>query len=167
MPGGRVAIIQTRWHKDDLTGRVTTDMIKNPESDQYEIVEFPAILDSEDSDGKPTQKPLWPEFFDLTALLRTKASMPTFQWNSQYQQQPTAEEASIVKREWWQIWTKDDPPHCEYIIMSLDAAAEKNNRADYTALTTWGVFFNEEENAHHIILLNSIKERLELSLIHI
>ena len=161
MPGGRVAIIQTRWHMDDLTGRVTTDMVKNPESDQYEIVEFPALLDSEDSDGKPIQKPLWPEFFDLSALLRTKASMPTFQWNSQYQQQPTAEEASIVKREWWQIWAKDDPPHCDYLIMSLDAAAEKNNRADYTALTTWGVFFNEEENAHHIILLNSIKERLE------
>ena len=45
--------------------------------------------------------------------------------------------------------------------MTLDAAAEKNNRADYTALTTWGVFFNEEENCYGIILLNSIKKRLE------
>ena len=59
------------------------------------------------------------------------------------------------------MWGKDNPPACEYIIMSLDAAAETHNRADYTALTTWGVFFNEEENAHHIILLNSIKKRLE------
>ena len=157
MPGGRVAIIQTRWHMDDLTGRVTDDMIKNEGSDQYEIIEFPAILDAEDG----TQKPLWPEFFDLDALTRTKASMPTFQWNAQYQQNPTSEEASIVKREWWQIWPHDDPPPVEYIIMSLDAAAEKHNRADYTALTTWGVFFNEEENAHHLILLDSIKERLE------
>ncbi len=99
MPGGRVAIIQTRWHMDDLTGRVTSDMVKNEKSDQFEIIEFPAILDSEDDDGKPIQKPLWPEFFDLEALLRTKSSMPTFQWNAQYQQQPTAEEASIVKRE--------------------------------------------------------------------
>ena len=92
---------------------------------------------------------LWPEFFDLTALERTKASMPAFQWNAQYQQQPTAEEASIIKREWWGIWPHDNPPHVEYVIMSLDAAAEKHNRADYTALTTWGVFFNEEEGAHH------------------
>jgi predicted phage terminase large subunit-like protein len=87
--------------------------------------------------------------------------MPTFQWNAQYQQQPTAEEASIVKREWWNWWEKENPPACEYIIMSLDAAAEKHNRADYTALTTWGVFFNEEENAYNIILLNSIKQRIE------
>tara|TARA_R110000764_G_scaffold107297_4_gene193140 strand:- start:4385 stop:5926 length:1542 start_codon:yes stop_codon:yes gene_type:complete len=161
MPGGSVAIIQTRWHMDDLTGRVTNDMVKNENSDQFQVVEFPAILDSEDADGKPVQKPLWPEFFGLEALLRTKASMPSFQWNAQYQQTPTAEEASIVKREWWRIWVDDEPPKCEYIIMSLDAAAEKHNRADYTSLTTWGVFFNEEEEMHNLILLNAIKERME------
>ena len=162
MPGGRVAIIQTRWHMDDLTGRVTRDMVNNDLSDQYEVVEFPAILELESKNsGKIVHKPLWPEFFDMKALERTKASMPVFQWNAQYQQQPTAEEAAVVKREWWQEWTSENPPVCEYIIMSLDAAAEKHNRADFTALTTWGVFLNEEENAYHIILLNSIKERLE------
>ena len=162
MPGGRVAIIQTRWHMDDLTGRVTKDMTQNERADQYEIVEFPAILDVDDEEtGEMIQKPLWPEFFDLEALLRTKASMPTFQWNAQYQQEPTAEEAALVKREWWQMWEQGDPPSCEYIIMSLDAAAETHNRADYTALTTWGVFLNEENEAYNIILLNSIKKRME------
>lgn len=161
MPGGRVAIIQTRWHLDDLTGRVLKDM-NNENSDQYNVVEFPAILDVKDKEtGKHSEKALWPEFFDIPALLRTKASMPVFQWNAQYQQNPTAEEAALVKREWWQIWEKDDPPSCEYIIMSLDAAAESHNRADFTALTTWGVFLNEESDAYHIILLNSIKKRLE------
>ena len=87
--------------------------------------------------------------------------MPVFQWNAQYQQEPTAEEASIIKREWWQKWKAEEPPVCEYIIMSLDAAAETHNRADYTALTTWGVFMNEEAGEHHIILLNSIKDRFE------
>jgi predicted phage terminase large subunit-like protein len=162
MPGGSVAIIQTRWHMDDLTGRVTKDMSNNARSDQYEVVEFPAILEVKDNKtGKYVEKPLWPEFFDLEALLRTKASMPNFQWNAQYQQQPTAEEASIVKREWWNIWDSDSAPSCEYIIMSLDAAAESHNRADYTALTTWGIFLNEETEAYNIILLNSIKKRLE------
>lgn len=162
MPQGRVAIIQTRWHMDDLTGRVIRDMAQNEKSDQYEVIEFPAILEVEDKKtGKTVEKPLWPEFFDLEALHRTKASMPVFQWNAQYQQKPTAEEAAIIKREWWQMWPKEDPPSCEYIIMSLDAAAETNNRADFTALTTWGVFFNEEEDAYHIILLNSIKDRFE------
>ena len=162
MPGGSVAIIQTRWHMDDLTGRVVKDMSQNEKSDQYDVVEFPAVVEVEDKkNGKTIEKPLWPEFFDMAALERTKASMPLFQWNAQYQQQPTAEEAAIVKREWWQIWEKERPPICEYIIMSLDSAAEKHNRADYTALTTWGVFFNEETNAHNIILLNSIKDRYE------
>ena len=162
MPGGRVAIIQTRWHMDDLTGRVVRDMGQNERADEFEVIEFPAILDIKDAKtGKSVQKPLWPEFFDLDALLRTKASMPTFQWNAQYQQEPTAEEAALIKREWWNIWTKEDPPKCEYLIMSLDSAAEKHNRADFTALTTWGVFFNEDTDAYNIILLNSIKKRLE------
>jgi len=162
MPGGRVAIIQTRWHMDDLTGRVTKDMVQNERADQYEVVEFPAILDIDDEEtGEMIQKPLWPEFFDLEALLRTKASMPTFQWNAQYQQEPTAEEAALVKREWWQMWEQGNPPPCEYIIMSLDAAAETHNRADFTALTTWGVFLNEDNEAYNIILLNSIKKRME------
>jgi|TARA_E500000318_G_scaffold105820_1_gene113161 predicted phage terminase large subunit-like protein len=160
MPGGRVAIIQTRWHMDDLTGRVVRDMTQNDRADQFEVIEFPAILEVE-REGQVVDKPLWPEFFDLEALLRTKASMPNFQWNAQYQQQPTAEEAAIVKREWWQIWGNERPPACEYLIMTLDSAAEKHNRADFTALATWGVFFNEETDAYNIILLNSIKRRLE------
>ena len=162
MPGGRVAIIGTRWHMDDLIGRVTSDMVKNVDSDQYEVFEFPAILEVNDPEtGAAVQKALWPEFFDLPALLRTKASMPAFQWNAQYQQRPTAEEAALIKRDWWRIWEKDQPPACEYIIMSLDAAAETHNRADYTSLTTWGVFNNEEEGSHNIILLHAIKGRYE------
>ena len=166
MPGGRVAVVQTRWHASDLTGRLIQDMANNEGADQYEVVEFPAILEVEETDAdtgeeKIVQKALWPEFFDMPALLRTKASMPVFQWNAQYQQNPTGEEAAIVKREWWLLWPDEDPPAVEYIIMSLDAAAETNNRADFTALTTWGVFYNEEAHAHHIILLNSIKRRME------
>lgn len=162
MPGGRVAIIQTRWHLDDLTGRVVRDMTQNSGADQYEVVEFPAILEVKNKKtGEISEKALWPEFFDMPALLRTKASMPVFQWNAQFQQNPTAEEAAVVKREWWNTWEKEDPPSCSYLIMSLDSAAETNNRADFTALTTWGVFLNKETDAHNIILLNAIKKRVE------
>jgi len=157
MPEGCVAIVGTRWSQNDLIGRVINDMVRNPDADQWEVVEFPAILDTSTTDGAGesvvVQKSLWPEQWSLESLLRTKASMPPFQWNAQYMQHPTAAEASIIKREWWRPWEKDDPPVCEYIIMSLDAAAEKTNRSDFTALTTWGVA--------NIILLNSIKERWE------
>ena len=157
MPGGRVAIVHTRWHQDDLTGRLVKDMVQNDGSDQYEIVEFPAIF----NENSPEEAPLWPEFFDLTALKRTKASMPVFQWNAQYQQNPTGEEAAIIKREWWQVWKNERPPQCEYVIMALDAAAETNNRADFTSITTWGVFMNDETEAYNIVLLNAIKKRVE------
>jgi predicted phage terminase large subunit-like protein len=149
----------TRWSTDDLTGRVVKDMAMNERGDQYEVIEFPAIL----NEGEPDEKALWSDFFDLDALKQIKAGMPAFQWNAQYQQNPTGEEGAIVKREWWQTWKKEKPPKCEYLIMSLDSAAETKNRNDYSALTTWGVFFNEEtdRNRYEIILLNAIKERYE------
>jgi len=159
MPGGRVAVVQTRWHQDDLSGKLIRDMVQNEGSDQYEVVEFPAIFNENTDD----ERALWPEWMPLDVLKRTKASMPVFQWNAQYQQNPTAEEAAIVKREWWNVWKSETAPPCEYLIMTLDAAAETHNRADFTALTTWGVFFNEETNAHNIILLNSIKRRVEFT----
>lgn len=156
MPGGRVVITATRWHADDLIGRVTADM-KKEDADQYHVVEFPAIL----NEGTPEEKALWPEFFDLKALKRTKASMPLFQWNAQYQQNPTAEEGAIIRRDDWRRWTAARSPECEYIITTLDAAAEAHNRADFTACVTFGVFFNEQENMSQIIMLDAWQRRIE------
>jgi len=155
MSGGRVAIVHTRWHQDDLIGHLVKDGAKNAKADQYEVFEFPAIL--------PSGKALWPEKFDLTALERTKASMPAFQWNAQYMQAPTAEGGALLKREWWRPWKKDRPPTCDYVIMALDAAAEKNTRADFTAILTFGVFSDDEltQGASHLILLNAINVRVE------
>lgn len=152
MPGGSIIIVMTRWSKLDLTGMIVNQMGKEEDVDQWEIVEFPAILND---------KPLWGEFWTLEELLGKKAGMDPRYWQAQYMQNPVSEEGALIKREWWQIWEKDDPPPCEFTIMSLDAAQESNNRADYNALTTWGVFFNEETNNYAIILLNSIKRRME------
>jgi predicted phage terminase large subunit-like protein len=152
MPGGSIIIVMTRWSKLDLTGMIVNQMAKEEDVDQWEIVEFPAILN---------EKPLWGDFWSLEELLGKKAGMDPRYWQAQYMQNPVSEEGALLKREWWQIWEKDDPPQCEFTIMSLDAAQESNNRADYNALTVWGVFFNEETNNYAIILLNSIKKRLE------
>lgn len=158
MSGGRVAVIHTRWHQDDLIGHLVKDGINNPKADQYEVFEFPAIIDTASG-----AKALWPEKFDLAALERTKASMPAYQWNAQYMQSPTAEEAAIIKRDWWRPWLADKPPVCDYLIMTLDAAAEKHTRADFTALLTFGVFSDDEltDGASHLILLNAINVRVE------
>jgi predicted phage terminase large subunit-like protein len=153
MPGGAIIIVMTRWSKLDLTGMIVQQTERNEDVDPWEVVEFPAIKD----DGQA----LWPEFWDVEELLAKKAALDIRYWNAQYMQKPTSEEGALIKREWWQIWEKDDPPECEFIIMSLDAAQEATNRADYNALTTWGVFYNEETQNFAIILLNAIKKRME------
>ena len=157
MPGGAIIVVMTRWSKLDLTGQIVDQMIKNDEVDEWEVVEFPAIL--ENNEGE--EVPLWPEFWALEELKARRAALDIRYWNAQYMQNPVSEEGALIKREWWNIWEEENPPTCEFIIMTLDAAQEANNRADYNALTTWGVFFNEETNNYNIILLNAIKKRLE------
>jgi predicted phage terminase large subunit-like protein len=152
MPGGAIIIVMTRWSKLDLTGQIIAQMGREEGVDPWEVVEFPAILDD---------KPLWGAFWSLEELLAKKAGMDIRYWEAQYMQNPVSQEGALIKREWWKIWDKDAPPVCEFVIMSLDAAQEANNRADYNALTTWGVFFNEETKNYNIILLNSIKQRME------
>lgn len=96
---------------------------------------------------------------ELTAL---REELPNSKWQAQYQQNPIGDESAIVKREWWKIWEGDAPPKCDYILQSWDTAFEKNNRADYSAGTTWGVFNNPEDNEMpNIILLDTYKKRVE------
>lgn len=139
----------TRWSDKDLTGRV----LKSDNTD-WELIELPAIM--------PSGNPLWPEFWSLEELLALKQELPPFKWNAQYQQKPTGEEGAIVKRDWWKRWEPDRPPRCEYIIQSWDTAFTKSQRADYSACTTWGVFYrDEDEQDVNIILLDAFKEKME------
>ena len=156
MPGGAIIVVMTRWSKLDLTGQIVNQMIKNDEVDNWEVVEFPAILEKEGEEVA-----LWPEFWPIEELQSRRAALDIRYWNAQYLQNPTSEEGALIKREWWNMWEGEKPPSCEFIIMTLDAAQEANNRADYNALTTWGVFMNEETNNYNIVLLDAIKQRLE------
>ena len=79
-------------------------------------------------------------------------------------QQPTSEVSAIIKREWWKIWEPENPPPCEFIIQSWDTAFLKSERSDYSACTTWGVFYKDDDTGipqANIILLNSFKRRME------
>ena len=157
MPGGAIIIIMTRWSLLDLTGRLIDYQIKNPDSIPWEIVELPAIL-NEDTEQ---EKSLWPEQWPLESLKATKAALDPRYWNAQYMQQPTAETSAIVSRKHWRIWEGDEPPPCDYVIQSWDTAFETKNNSDYSACTTWGVFYNEEENNKpQIILLDAFKDRM-------
>ena len=152
-PGGSIVIVMTRWSKRDLTGRVLKSMVER-DGDEWEIIELPAIL--------PSEKPLWPEFWSYDELCKLRNELPLSKWQAQYQQEPTSEAGALVKREWWKVWDQDRAPPCEFIIQSWDTAFTKNERSDYSACTTWGVFYLEEDQGNaNIILLDAFKERME------
>jgi predicted phage terminase large subunit-like protein len=157
MPGGAIIIVMTRWSLLDLTGRLLTYQTKNPESIPWEIVELPAIL----NEDTPQEKSLWPEQWPLESLKATKASIDPRYWNAQYMQQPTMDNSALISRKSWRIWIPEDPPKCEYILQSWDTAFETKNTSDYSACTTWGVWYNEEEgNTPQLILLDAFKDRM-------
>jgi len=152
-PGGAIIIVMTRWSIRDLTAKVLQKQAEGG-ADQWEVVEFPAIFPD-------TDNVLWPEFWSRDELEGVRASIPVAKWNAQYLQNPTAEEGAIIKREWWNVWDHDDPPVVDYIIQSYDTAFTKSERADYSAITTWGVFYPDEGDEAAIILLDAEKGRWE------
>ena len=153
-PGGSIVIVMTRWAEKDLTGRVIKDAAMRDSLDEWEIIEFPAIL--------PSGNPLWPEFWSFKELSALREELPPIKWNAQYQQAPTGEEGALVKREWWKVWKPERPPQCEFIIQSWDTAFTKNERSDYSACTTWGVFhLNDDPNDINVILLDAFQKRME------
>jgi len=151
-PGGAICLVMTRWSKKDLTGRILKASIERGGSDEWEVIELPAIL--------PSGKPIWPGFWPIEQLESLKAELPIGKWTAQYQQDPTSEEGAIIKREWWKEWKEKKPPDCDFVIQSWDTAFLAKETADYSACTTWGVFYNEDKQAN-IILLDALQERLE------
>ena len=150
-PGGSIVIVMTRWSTKDLTGKLINAQT-NANADQWDVVEFPAILND---------KPMWPEFWKLSELEGVKASLSEQKWQAQWQQSPTSEEGSIIKREWWRMWPKDTLPDLMHVIQSYDTAFSKRETADFSAITTWGVFQPEEDGPPHVLLLAMHKGRYD------
>jgi len=150
-PGGSIVVVMTRWSLKDLTGKLIKAQGSDVMSDQWDMIEFPAIL--------PSDNILWPEFWKKEELLKVKASLSLAKWNAQWQQNPTAEEGAIIKKEWWNVWESKTVPPVSYIMQSYDTAFSKKETADYSAITTWGIFQPEEGGPDHIILLDARKGR--------
>jgi predicted phage terminase large subunit-like protein len=156
-PGGKICIVGTRWGKRDLYGRIQQEFINNPKGDKWEVITLPAVL--------PSGRSMWPEFWPVEELLRTKEVIPPSKWAAQYQQEPTSEENAILKRDYWKRWKQNKPPYCDYVLMSWDTAFEKSERADFSACTVWGVFTHESPSdgmtRNCLVLLDAFKDRME------
>ena len=153
-PGGAIVVLMTRWGTMDLTARLIKAQASH-NADRWEVIEFPAIFD----EGEPNERPLWPAFWKLEELRAVKASLSPQKWQAQWQQNPTSDDGAILKREWWKRWTKDYTPHLEYVIQSYDTAYSKKETADFSAITTWGVFTVDMDSGPSILLLNVKKGR--------
>ncbi len=154
-PGGAIIIVMTRWSKRDLTAQVVKADAQR-EGEGWEVIEFPALFDDD--------RPLWPEFWSREELMALRNELPVGKWMAQYMQSPTSDVNAIIKREWWRIWEDENPPPCDFLIQSWDTAFTKSERSDYSACTTWGVFYKDDDTGlpqANIILLNAFKKRME------
>ena len=153
-PGGSIVIVMTRWAENDLTGKLIRQQARDILADKWEVIEFPALMPE-------TDEPMWPEFWNKKDLLNVKGSLSVAKWEAQWQQNPTSEASALLKRDWWRRWKKKEMPPLEYVMQSYDTAFNKNNNADYSAITTWGVFYPEETGTPNIILCDARKDRWE------
>ena len=149
-PNGSIIIINTRWKMDDLSGRLLRQQ-GQLKSDQWEILEFPAIL--------PSGAPLWPGYWQLEELEKVKMSIGLKKWNAQWQQQPTNDDGAVLKRDWWRKWKLAEPPACDYVLQTMDTAYSKKETADFSVIATWGVFYPNSDDGPALILLGVKKGR--------
>ncbi len=150
-PGASIVLVMTRWSTKDLTAQLLKAQ-KEVKGDQWSVVEFPALMD---------HGPVWPEYWNKEELEKVKATLPVKKWNAQWMQQPTSDEGAIIKREWWRTYEKDTIPPLQHVIQSYDTAYLKKETADFSAITTWGVFYPNEDSAANLILLDAVKGRYE------
>jgi len=156
-PEGFIILVMTRWREDDLVGWV----MKEHAHEGWETVDFPAIL--------PNGEALWPERYSLEWLQNKRRSMTERSWNALYMQRPTVLEGGILKRQWWQRWSRSEPPPVEHIVLSLDTAFSEKDSADYSAATVWGYFRSKDTEDEtraakvydNIILLDAWQGRVD------
>ena len=154
-PGASIVLVMTRWSTKDLTSMLLKAQ-KEVKGDQWDVIEFPAIMEHESG-----AKPVWPEYWSLDELEKVKATLPVKKWNAQFMQQPTSEEGALIKREWWCRYKDDYIPPLQHVIQSYDTAFLKKESADFSAITTWGMFYPNQDSPLNLILLDAVKGRYE------
>jgi predicted phage terminase large subunit-like protein len=152
-PDGRIIIVMTRWHEDDLVGRLLNPKI-NEKVNEWTVINFPAIAEGNDILGRHKGEALWPQYgFNINKLAQIKTDIGSRAWNALYQQRPTAEEGNLIHRSWWKYY--EALPDMIQTIMSVDAAFKDGDKNDYVAIQVWG---KREAN---IYLIDSLNEHMD------
>lgn len=136
---GAIVLVQTRWHEDDLCGRLLDLAKSNPEADQWDVLSLEAVKETLDHEGDKRElgDALWPWKYDVDRLNKIKHSAGTRVWNALYQQKPSALEGSTFKKGWMKFY-KEKPARFDRLIQSWDAAFSKSDTSDYVVGQVWG-----------------------------
>jgi predicted phage terminase large subunit-like protein len=149
----------TRWHEDDLAGRLLKDMQEG--GDKWEIVNLPALAEAMDPLGREPGEPLWPQWEDAGALARKRRAVGEREWSALYQQRPTSDEGSILKRDWWLPWTDPVPRNPDMVLISIDTAFTEKDENDPSGCTVWNIVADPANIFRSKILLRyAWRERL-------
>ena len=128
-PGGSIVIIQSRWHEDDLVGRL---LGSEYESERYDNIDLPAIATGPDVLGRVEGDALWPEVWPLEELAKRRKAVGSLVWSAQYQGAPSTPEGNLFKREWWQRLSPDQMPETDMSVRFWDLGYSDAPAADYT-----------------------------------
>lgn len=143
-PGGRIILVMTRWHEDDLAGRLLAKAQEDPKADQWTVVSLPALAKAQDPLGRQEGEALDPERYNAPELLRTKASIGERDWTSLYDQMPRADDGNVFKALWLLGSYVDGVPAMVYECVVWDTAFEEKQASDYSA----AVWVGRGENGH-------------------
>lgn len=108
MPGGAIVLVLTRWHEDDLAGRLLKAMEQGGE--QWDVVTLPAVAEADDVMGRPLGAPLWPEWYPSLELESIKAAIGPRDWSALYQQQPVPDTGGQFERGWFSWYDPEELP---------------------------------------------------------
>ena len=138
-PNGSIIIIQTRWHEDDLIGRLL-----NPEfveegdvADNWTHIRFPALAEPDDPLEREEDEPLWPGRYNSDSLRGLRIAVGPQEWPGLFQQRPTAQSGGVFKDYWWQ-WLDQRPVEVGRITQYWDTAFKVKTSNDYCVCTTMG-----------------------------
>lgn len=136
-PGGGILLINTRWHMDDLSGRLL-EMQRRGEGDAWTVMNFQAVSTGDEPRRKAGEA-LHPERYPLEQLMAIKAALGARDWEALYQQRPTPDGGSIFRAEWLRFWyPKDLPEKFDQLLLSWDMTFKDRDDADYVVGQVWG-----------------------------
>lgn len=138
--GGKILITLTRWHEDDLAGRLLKLAKDDPTADQWTVINFPAIAEGElhPDDSREEGEALWPNKYSVEELAKIKATVGSYEWNALFQQRPSPSKGNIFNRDWWQYY-RQPPARFTEIIQSWDCAFKGTDKSDYVVGQVWGL----------------------------